>query len=169
MASIIDQALQAENAREVSPPPKKKQKVEETIPIQVEWEEDTEQQVVARKHLISLYLKNPDLDTTEVDEIHSRVNQLNGDQVIEEVNRVKCQLNRTLPGVSAHSFLELLGQAMDFFFGTQGLAKDFIDDDELSVLVEHITPDIDSSYSLPIRIVSRLVHHVSQKTGFNKK
>lgn len=181
MDDIIDEALSGgATNKEPTEPPMKKRKTIEVFNKEKEKTVETENNgsyfsfmtsndsSSLRKDLKKLLLKHPDLDLSGQGEIEQMVNDLTDDQVTAIYEAAKFQIGMQNPNGNGISFLGITGDMLDWFWGTERLAKDLVEDKELIEMVEDLVPSDLTWLSQPFRIINRIIFH-TQTNKIKKK
>lgn len=180
MDDIIDEALSEKTTKDPIEPPKKKRKTIELATNEKEKPMENESKPgffsfitsndssSLRKDLKRLLMKYPELDLSGQGEIEQLVNDLSDEQVTAIYESAKFQIGMQNPNGNGISFLGITGDMLDWFWGTERLAKDLVEDKELIEMVEDLVPSDLTWLSQPFRIINRIIFH-TQSNKIKKK
>lgn len=113
-----------------------------------------------RKDLKRMLIKNPNLDFQQHHELDEYIQSLDDEQLKTILDTVRFQLGMQNPNGNGISFLGIIGDLSDRFFGTKGLSRKLIDDVELVEMMESLVPSDLTWLSQPFRVINRILYHI---------
>ncbi len=165
----VDQYSENDESEEL-PPPKKKRRIEkekkskrkekEEEPIEKEVDE---QDLLKRKELKIIMLKNPTVDTSKIEKIGDDINRMSKEEVSATLEAMKLQIGLQSPISASQNMVHLGASLIQRWYGSKGLSKRIREDTQLLAAVDQYVPNLADYIVGPLQIVTRLVGHVTDE------